>query len=263
MDGGLSARVAPLYADALGVMKMFSLRAKTWWLVLNAVLALSLAVAFYWTLQNYVAEQSASAEQQRDAQMIWLLVYSRDIEAGQQVAIEDFQQRKFPPDYVTDDWLLPQDVSVVVGSHTQQFVAAGEPVSLAHLGTLQPTSFSDVLAPGEFAVTATVSIEQLHHGLVEVGNFVTLVGQDFRSEQSRLTAIPNVEVLALDSFTDVGWQEGLASTLTFRFSAEQAYQFEQLRQSQFSIWLQRSEHFTDLWLDSPNPIIYLMEREGG
>ncbi|MDN7125704.1 hypothetical protein [Pseudidiomarina terrestris] len=215
-----------------------------WKLTLLVLLVLALVIASYQLMRTYVEQQSQAIEQQRNAAMEWVLVFKRDLEEGHMVTLDDLQQRKYPPGYISEDWLRPQDAMAIVGNLTQHFVSRGEPVMLAVLQQARRASFSDVLAHNEYAVTATISIEQVHHGLLAIGNRVSLVAQrDSFGEASEntLMSIANVEILAIDNVTEADWQQGLASTLTFRFTAAQAAAFEQIRRSGYAIWLQNPE----------------------
>ncbi len=223
-----------------------SLRFKLKWKIgLLLLLVLALVGASYQLMSAYVQQQSQRLEQQRQADMEWVLVFQTDLEKGHTVTLDDLQQRKYPPGYISEDWLRPQDAMAIVGTTTQHFVSSGEPVTLSSLQQARRASFSDVLAPGEYAVTATISIDQIHHGLIAIGNRVSLVGVTHRfgeSASSNFTAIRNVEVLAIDNATEAAWHQGLASTLTFRFTAQQAQQFEELRNGGYAVWLQQPEH---------------------
>lgn len=215
-----------------------------WKLSLLLILVTALVIASYQLMTVYIEQQSRAIEQQRTAAMEWVLVFRTDLEQGHTLNLEDLQQRKYPPDYISEDWLRPQDAMAVVGNVTQHFVSRGEPATLSALQQPRRASFSDVLQVDEYAVTATISIEQIHHGLLAIGNHVSIVAEQFLPELaagSQLRSIANVEILAIDNATDDAWQQGLASTITFRFNAEQAMAFEQIRKSGYSIWLQHPE----------------------
>ncbi|RUO57336.1 Flp pilus assembly protein CpaB [Pseudidiomarina insulisalsae] len=213
-----------------------------WKLGLLAVLVFALTGVTYQVIHGYIEHQSQLLEQERNAAMEWVLVLSRDIEPGEIIALEDLQQRKYPPVYLSDDWLRPQDAYTVVGKEMRHFVSAGEPVLLSYLNQPRPKSFSDRLQPGEFAVTALVSLEQLHHGLLVPGNRITLTAQTFaQAEQAQPAQLTNIEVLAVDAWQETARQEAMASTITLRLNADQAVTFERLRHSGFVVWLQHPE----------------------
>lgn len=229
-----------------------------WRLILLGLIIVAMITFSYQLMNHYVTQQSLTIEQQRTAGMEWVLVFSSDVDAGHEIGLADLQQRKFPPDYISDDWLRPQDAMAVIGQRVQHFVSAGEPVLLTYLQAATEKSFSDVLNHGEYAVTTTVGIEQIHHGLVSIGNRVSLVSTN--TEPSSTTVLANIEVLALDQKTRTGPDASLAVTMTFRFNAQQALAFEHLRQGGFTVWLQHPEGDYAAIRLAVKPKVYLLPR---
>ncbi|RUO51776.1 Flp pilus assembly protein CpaB [Pseudidiomarina homiensis] len=209
-----------------------------WRFIVLGLVVLAMVTASYQLVMRYLAQQSHELEQRLNAEMEWVLVFSHDLEAGAVIGLDDLQQRKYPPSYISDDWLRPNDAMAVVGNSVQNFVSAGEPVMLGHLGRVRRSSFSDQLAPDDYAVTATVGIEQVHHGLLAVGNRVSLVAGGGGEPLRMLT---NIEVLALDNQSKEYVGGALAVTITFRLKAEQAAIFEGFRRQGFALWLQHPE----------------------
>lgn len=231
-----------------------------WRFVVLGLVALALVIASYQLILDYLAQQSQLFEQQLEAKMEWVLVFSQDLEAGATLTLEHLQQRKFPPSYISDDWLRPNDAMAVVGTTVENFVSAGEPVILGHLGKVRRTSFSDRLGPNEYAVTATLTIEQAHHGLLRVGNKVSLVGVGFTKEE--MPMLTNIEVLALDNQSEESSTHNLAVTATFRLQAKQAQAFEQLRKTGFALWLQHPESTHRAVKEPKQPSLFVISKQG-
>ncbi|WP_417691277.1 Flp pilus assembly protein CpaB [Pseudidiomarina sp.] len=231
-----------------------------WRFIILGLVVVALLTASYQLVEKYLAQQSQALEQRINAEMEWVLVFSQDLDAGSVIGLEHLQQRKFPPAYISDDWLRPNDAMAVVGNSVENFVSAGEPVILGHLGKVRRSSFSDKIAPGEYAVTATVGIEQVHHGLLAVGNRVTLVAGGFGG--SALRMLTDIEVLALDRQQSDAAGAQLAVTATFRLRAEQAIEFEQLRQSGFALWLQHPEAEYPVLNETPPPLLFVISKQG-
>ncbi len=253
MDAGIQLNLATLSVAPMGGVTMpvisKSATKSSWRLVVLGLLVISMLTASYQLMVRYIAQQSETLEQKRAADMQWVLVFSRDIEADEVLRLEDLQQRKFPPNYISDDWLRPHDAMAVVGNRLRSFVGAGEPVVLNYLQTARQQSFSDVLKAGEYAVTATVGIEQVHHGLVAAGNQVSLVAQEAHTDTQSILA--NIEILALDNADNQAHASNLPVTITFRMNAAQALRFEAMRRSGFALWLQHPEvHYV-----TPKPAI--------
>lgn len=239
---------------ALGKLKL------RWRFVLLGLLLIAMVTASYQLAMRYLAQQSYELEQRLNAEMEWVLVFSRDLEAGTVIGLEDLQQRKYPPGYISDDWLRPNDAMAVVGNSVENFVIAGEPVILGHLGRLRRSSFSDQLEHGEFAVTATVGIEQVHHGLLAVGNRVSLVSLGNGNQPLRM--LSNIEVLALDNHSQEHLGNTLAVTVTLRLQAAQAVLFEELRRQGFSLWLQNPDAEYSAVAPSKPPTLFVISKQG-
>lgn len=221
---------------------MAQLRLK-WKFMLVFSLVLALMFASYRVIHSYIMQQSQVIEQQRAATMEWVLVFQRDIEAGEVVTLSDLQQRKYPPSYISDEWLRPEDATAIIGSELLHFVSAGAPVMVHQLRQPRASTFADRLAENEYAITVSVGIEQLHHGLLQVGNRVALVASEVFSTTGKrsLMTLMNIEVLAIDQATSSAAGSRLATTLTLRFTHEEAILFEQFRRTGFALWLQRPE----------------------
>ncbi len=264
MDVCFLGYLAAVLAASLGCIVMARLSLNTmklrWRFIILGLVVVALLTASYQLVQKYLAQQSQALEQRIDAEMEWVLVFSQDLDAGAVIGLEHLQQRKFPPAYISDDWLRPNDAMAVVGNSVENFVSAGEPVILGHLGKVRRSSFSDRLAPGEYAVTATVGIEQVHHGLLAVGNRVSLVAGGFSGAALRM--LTDIEVLALDQQQSDAVGGKLAVTATFRLRAEQAIEFEQLRQSGFAVWLQHPESEYRALSEFSAPLLFVISKQG-
>lgn len=264
MDVDLRHHVAAFFTASLGVIVVAFLALKKlrlrWRFISLGLVVLALVIASYQLILRYLAQQSQALEQRLQAQMEWVLVFSRDLEAGSTLHLGDLQQRKFPPGYISDDWLRPNDAMAVVGSTVENFVSAGEPVILGHLGKARRVSFSDTLAEDEYAVTANLSIEQGHHGLLAVGNRVSLIGAGLHDSQPLM--LHDIEVLALDNQSGAYQEQQLAVTATFRLQAQQAFVFEQLRRTGFALWLQHPEASYKQPAAPIKPHLFVISKQG-
>ncbi len=214
-----------------------------WKLVVLLVLAAGAALTSYQAIQHYIAEQAHNRQQEQQRYMQDILVLSVDLDAGTRVELEHLQQRKFPPKYVQDNWLQPQDATSLIGLRTGRFLARGEPLTLESFSHDYSRFFSQRLAEGEYAITTSISVENLHHGMLAVGDKVAIVASGTAAGGDHLLAVSDVSVLALDNlqYSQPGPME-LASTITFSMTAEQAIRFESIRRSGFQIWLQHPQH---------------------
>lgn len=213
-----------------------------WKLVVLLILTIGAVLTSYQAIQHYIAEQALTQQQEQQRFMQDILVLSKDLDAGVRIEIDHLQQRKFPPKYVQDNWLQPQDAVSLIGLKTSRFLARGEPLTLDSFSHDYSRFFSQRLGPGEYAVTTSISVENLHHGMLAVGDKVAIVASHSGNFAEQLLSVSDVPVLALDNdqHSQPG-QTALASTVTFGMTAEQAIRFASIRRGGFQIWLQHPQ----------------------
>lgn len=208
-------------------------------------LALLLSVASYELVQKYVAEQTSKEIKQHKEQFVEVLVSAKSIVAGDIIEAFVLAKRRFPESLVQDSWLRPEDAQLIIGLAAARFIEKGEPLSPDTLIPVTQKTFSQSLAQGQIAVTSMISKPQLHNGLIEIGDFVTLVSGNLNANTESLV-LNNIKVIALDYYDQPNQMaminhDYLPSTITFSFSAEQALIFEQMRRQSFAVWLQHPE----------------------
>jgi len=158
-----------------------------------------------------------------------VLVSAKSIVAGDIIEAFALAKRRFPQSLVQDSWLRPEDAQLIIGLAAARFIEKGEPLSPDTLVPATQKTFSQSLAKDQLAVTSMISKPQLHNGLIEIGDIVTLVAGSFNTNAQSLV-LTNIKVIALDYY-DQPNQMGminhdyLPSTITFAFSAKQALIF--------------------------------------
>jgi Flp pilus assembly protein CpaB len=228
-------------------------------------LALLLSVASYELIQKYVAEQTSKEIKEHQEQYIDVLVSRKSIVAGDIIESVVLAKRSYPQTLVQDSWLRPEDAELIIGLAAARFIEKGEPLSPDTLVPVAAKTFSQSLKDGDVAVTTMISKPQLHSGLLQIGDQVTLVSASFDVQEDYLV-LNNIEVLALDDYNQpnqlaLSNQDYLPSTITFAFSTEQALVFEQMRRQGFAVWLQ-SPQTTLVPISRPKSIaIYYMQAD--
>lgn len=215
---------------------------------IGAIIVISalLTLASYQIVQNYVTEQAQREVQQQQPKLIDVLVSRRELVAGEIVDANILVKRSYPEQLVQDSWLRPEDAEMIIGLATTRFLEQGEPFTPDVLIPLRENGFSVTLTPGSYAVTSAISKQQLHNGLIQVGDKVTLVAESFTADSEQLM-LSNIEILALDNFNHQSQLEMTAthylpSTVTFGFTHQQAQTFELMRRQSFAVWLQHPQH---------------------
>lgn len=207
--------------------------------------ALLLSLASYELVQEYVAEQTSKEIQQHQEQFIDVLVSRQSIVAGDIIESVVLAKRSYPQTLVQDSWLRPEDAELIIGLAAARFIEKGEPLSPDTLEPLAAKTFSENLEREYVAVTSMISKPQLHNGLLQIGDQVTLVSAGFNAQEDGLM-LNNIEVLALDYYSQPNHlaltnNDYLPSTITFAFSTAQALTFEQMRRQGFAVWLQHPQ----------------------
>ncbi len=213
--------------------------------MLILIITALLSVASFQLIQRYVNAQNRIQQQKKEANLTPVLVSSGDLEIGTTITTSDLVIRQYPMSYVQDHWLTPEDAGLIIGLQTSQYIERGEPLTPAAIQPVRQKSFSERLPPNTYAVTASISREQVHNGLLVIGDRVTLFAPDIH-ESGELLALQNIKVLAFDNLDDeqsfvsdpAHW---LPSTITMAMTAEQAQQFEHMRFVQYQLWLQNPE----------------------
>lgn len=207
--------------------------------VLLLVATCVLGSATYFSINAYVSATSAAQQAELREQMVGVIVMANDLDAEQVITADDIQQRMYPPEYVNDSWLVPADAGAIIGRRLTTFVERGQPLTLADLELDYSQFFSQQLAVDEIAVTVTLGLEQSHHGMLSVGDRVTLVLRDSRDQ---LQLIQGVRIAALDHFQSTqNHQLTLPTTATIAMSAAQASMFERYRFQSVSVWLRHPQ----------------------
>lgn len=215
------------------------------WLLVGGSLLLSLAC--YHLIQQYIDENTQRQVLQQQEVEAAVLVSQRDLMAGENIQEEYLVVRNYPQRLVQETWLRPSDAVAIIGLTTSRFVERGEPFTAEAIVVGRQLGLAGRLSAGRYAVTAQVSLQQLHHGLLQVGDWVTLRGRNYLSEQAPVELV-NIPVIAFDQFETtqhIDMQVGgyLPTTITFEMTAEQAQQFEQIRQQDFALWLQHDNAY--------------------
>ena len=215
-------------------------------LKLGGWLALSLLLTLitYEAVQDYVQQQTSAAVKQQQQPLQYVLVSAQALEQGQMIASEVVVQRAYPENLVQDHWLRPEDAANVIGLKVNRFLERGEPITLDVLEFVETRTFASAIEPGAYAVTVSITREQLHGGLLSVGDKVTIFASTLDAEQQP-NSLANIKVLALDQSTEMtpimlSPEHYYPTTVTFLMKAEQARKFAQMQYQNYGLWLQHA-----------------------
>ncbi|WP_417659882.1 SAF domain-containing protein [Pseudidiomarina sp.] len=230
------------------------------------LLSLLMTIAGYQLIQSYVEEKTNIEIQQQQEHMFAVLVSRDDLLAGEIIDAGSLVKRSYPMSLVQDSWLRPEDAPMIIGLSTTRYIEKGEPLTADVLLPFEDHGFSKNIKAGHYAVTSMISKQQLHNGLVRVGDKVTLVSRSLVSEAQHAVLV-NIKIVALDNFDhnsqlDMSATHYLPSTITFELTPSQAIVFETMKQQSFAVWLQHPDPpYADIKVNEPIAIHRLKSAE--
>jgi pilus assembly protein CpaB len=180
-----------------------SRRSYTSWIFLGAALVAG-GLAF-WLSQLYLARQEEIirhdvAGSQRN--LVEIVVASKALSAGEVVGNGTMALGRLPAAYVSARFVTPSRFDAVKGKVLLRDKAAGEPLMVDDVAGVAVERFSDLLKPGERAVTLEASELKSNSGLLLPGDYIDLfVLPQFHDssgdhDQSLVPVLQHVRVLA-------------------------------------------------------------------
>lgn len=145
---------------------------------------------------HYVREAAEAARSKAKPKMEQVAVPVRNLNKGDILAADDLAAREVPVDFVPADAITPDDYQSYVGGVVTMPLSKGVPVPGRAVESLA-NHFSDVIKPGDVAVTMRVDDVNSISGLIVPGDHIdiqmVLIGD--KSMQTR-PLLSNVPVLA-------------------------------------------------------------------
>jgi pilus assembly protein CpaB len=156
-------------------IKFRSLLDNSWILLIAAVLvAGGLTFLLYKYLTDREAKLKAELAAQRRRDGIEVVVPNRDVPIGTPLASGDFVVREIAPDLVYDDMIRASDFDSHRASRLVKAVRRGLPLRASDIDALRGRDFSDMLPPGQRAVTLEIDVVNSTASMVRPGNRVDL-----------------------------------------------------------------------------------------
>jgi pilus assembly protein CpaB len=156
-------------------IKFRSLLGNSWVLLFAAVLvAGGLTFLLYTYLTDREAKIKAEMAAQRNNAGIEVVVPNRDVPAGTPLSSGDFVAREIAPDLVYDDMIRAADFESYRPSRLVKAVRRGLPLRAADIDALRARDFSDVVPPGQRALTLEIDTVNSTSAMVRPGNRVDI-----------------------------------------------------------------------------------------
>jgi pilus assembly protein CpaB len=164
-----------------------SLFANSWVLLfLAVVVAGGLTFLLYKYLNDREKKLKADMSAQRVRAGVQVVVPANDVPVGTPLSSSVFVAREIPTDMVYDDMIRPEDFPQYRASHLVKPVRRGLPLRAADVDVLRGRDFSDILPPGQRALTVEIDTVNSTALLLRPGNRVDLywLGKVFHQDRS-------------------------------------------------------------------------------
>ena len=168
-------------------IKLRSLFANSWVLLFLAVLvAGGLTFLLYKYLNARETKLKADIAAQTVRSGVQVVVPAHDVPVGTPLSSSEFVAREIPNDMVYDDMIHPEDFQKYRTSRLVKPVRRGLPLRFGDIDALRGRDFSDVLPPGQRALTVEIDTVNSTALLLRPGNRVDLywVGKAFHEDRA-------------------------------------------------------------------------------
>lgn len=183
-------------------------QSKKSWVLL--VIALGVAALAFWLASQYLANKESiirSEARRAMGQTVTVVVASRDIAAGEAVGPENMAAADIDAEFVSGAVITPAQFSAINGRITNYSMSQGEPLIAHYLGGQSIARFSDLLGPGERAVTIDIDNLNAVSGMLLPGDFVDILllqdppEQSDSDEKQMLPLLQQVRILSVDAIS--------------------------------------------------------------
>lgn len=199
--------------------------------ILLAALALGCGIGGAWLAGRYLDARAAAAESQLAGRYVAraVVVAGSDIAAGETVQQAKLAVRRMPQEFLPSDAVPEERVSELLGGQAAIAIRRGTPIVPAAVRTGTLPRLSELLVPGERALTVPVDEINSHAGAIEVGDRIDVYYRPARSGDVLLMPLlQQVEVLAVGTTflpaasTDESGSERHYGTVTLRVTEHDA-----------------------------------------
>lgn len=223
------------------------------------VVAVVLGILASVSAMHYVHQAAERAREQAQTRTATVAVPVRDLNKGDVLSGDELAERDVPVAFVPADAITPDNYQNYIGGVVAMPLSQGVPVP-SHAVESLANHFSDVIKPGDVAVTMQVDDVNSVSGLIAPGDHVdilmTLDGSDDKAQMRPL--LSNVPVLATGQETG-GVRHGQGdgesphtySDITMELSPRDAQRLGVARKvGNLSVWLRHAGSKTPLELDT-------------
>lgn len=192
--------------------------------IVLVVLALAFGLVAFFLSKQHLAEKEAelvAQAQQKQQEMTAIVVARSDILAGEQVSAANLAVIQLPSAHIPLDAITPEEFEAISGRASLREIPRGKPLLRSYISMGLTERFSDLLEPGQRALTLAVDALNSNEGMLLAGDRVDLfLLSDAGGEQDAkelISLLQNTIVIAvgrstLVPVTDEQDQQGLSDT---------------------------------------------------
>ncbi|WP_144112885.1 Flp pilus assembly protein CpaB [Paraburkholderia sp. BCC1886] len=191
-------------------IKLRSLLANSWVLLF---LALLVAGGLTFLLYKYLNDRETKLKAEMDAHNVTakvdVVVPARDADVGTPLSNDDFVSRDIEADLVSDDMIRADNFEQYRKSHLVKPVRRGLPLRASDIDALRGRDFSDILPPGQRALTVEIDTVNSTALMLRPGNRVdvywvgTVFHVDHSSDDKKVAQLMMPDALVLATGQDV------------------------------------------------------------
>ena len=181
-------------------------------LLVQITLALALGGLAYWLSQDLLETERHAMAESLKAQYspAPIVVAGQDLPAGTRLQADHLAVAESHNAYLPMDIVHPDDFPLLADRRLRHAVPAGKPVLLSYLEAPVTQRFSELVGPGERAITLDVDARSSIEGMLQVGDLVDLLIQDSQAQLSVLAeAAPIVATGILRSAHTENYREAM------------------------------------------------------
>ena len=181
------------------IINMESTNSKNSVLIKNFLLILA-AVIFgliaFWLSKKHLAEKEAeiiAKSQVKQQEMAAVVVASKDIGPGEAISSENLAVIKLPAAHIPLGAITPEVFEEVNGRSSLRDIPRGKPILLQYISMGLTERFSDLLEPGQRALTLPIDTLNSNEGMLEPGDRIDL----FLLTEGKVAAASSKELISL------------------------------------------------------------------
>lgn len=180
------------------------------------------AIAAIWLARNYleIKEREIRQEIMSSQKLAEVVVAKKDLPVGSEISAKTMSLRKIPEEYIPDDAIHPDRFSEVDGMSINSPMRSGHPLMRHNIRDVaRIEKFSDLLSPGERALTLEVDGTTSAEYMLEAGDVIDLAikgrdGNSFEPVLEQIRVLATGRVTTADTKTSNGYKKGEYQTLT-------------------------------------------------